>query len=59
MHHPEAVISKTELSEHLYEYDADKDSNTIEVLINKLRNKLGASCIRTYRGRGYQLTANV
>lgn len=58
MHHAEAVISKTELSEHLYEYDGDKDSNTIEVLINKLRNKLGASCIRTYRGRGYQLTAS-
>ncbi len=58
MYHPEAVISKTELTEHIYEYDGDRDSNTIEVLINKLRNKLGASCIQTYRGRGYQLTAH-
>jgi len=58
MHHSEAVISKTELIEHIYEYDGDRDSNTIEVLINKLRKKLGASCIRTYRARGYQLTAD-
>jgi two-component system, OmpR family, response regulator len=58
MHHPEAVLSKTELTEHIYEYDGDRDSNTIEVLINKLRNKIGAKNICTYRGRGYQLTAN-
>jgi len=57
MHHPETVLSKTELSEHIYEYDADRDSNIIEVMVNRLRNKVGANAIRTYRGRGYQLTA--
>ncbi len=49
------VISKTELSEHLYEQDADRDSNVIEVLINRLRKKLGATLIKTHRGRGYEL----
>ncbi len=58
IHHPEKVLSKTELSEHIYEHDADRDSNTIEVLVNRLRNKIGASRIRTHRGRGYQLTAD-
>ncbi|MCW9001602.1 MAG: response regulator transcription factor [Rhodospirillales bacterium] len=57
MHHPETVVSKTELTEHIYEYDADRDSNIIEVMINRLRSKIGADLIRTYRGRGYQLTA--
>ncbi len=57
MHHPEDVISKTELSEHIYEQDADRDSNTIEVMVNRLRNKIGAHMIRTHRGHGYQLTA--
>ena len=58
MHHAEAVISKTELTEHVYELDADRDSNVVEVLINRLRNKIGAGLIRTHRGRGYQLTAD-
>lgn len=58
MHHPETVLSKTELTEHIYEYDADRDSNIIEVMVNRLRNKVGANAIRTYRGRGYQMTAN-
>jgi len=49
------VISKTELTEHLYDQDFDRDSNVIEVLINRLRHKLGAQFIRTHRGLGYQL----
>ena len=50
------VVSKTELTEHLYDQEFDRDSNVIEVLINRLRNKLGAGLIRTRRGLGYQLT---
>ena len=59
IHHPERVISKTELAEHIYEYDTDRDSNTIEVLVNRVRNKIGAQHIHTHRGRGYRLTADV
>jgi two-component system, OmpR family, response regulator len=58
MHHPEAVISKTELTEHIYEMDSDRDSNVVEVLVNRLRNKIGANLIVTHRGRGYQLVAD-
>ena len=56
MHHRGAVVSKTELTEHIYSQDFDRDSNVIEVLINRLRKKLGAALIRTRRGHGYQLT---
>lgn len=55
MHHAGKVISKTELSEHIYENDFDSDSNVIEVLINRLRKKLGQDIIRTRRGQGYEL----
>jgi two-component system OmpR family response regulator len=55
MHHPGKVISKTELTEHIYNQDFDRDSNVIEVLINRLRKKLGHSLIKTRRGQGYQL----
>ena len=55
MHHPKAIVSKTELTEHIYDQDFDRDSNVIEVLINRLRKKLGAGVIRTHRGRGYTL----
>lgn len=55
MHHPTKVISKTELTEHIYAQDFDRDSNVIEVLINRLRKKLGADFIQTRRGQGYQL----
>ncbi len=55
MHHQDAIVSKTELTEHIYEQDFDKDSNVIEVLINRLRRKLGPDLIKTHRGRGYQL----
>ncbi len=55
MHHPGRVHSKTDLTEHLYEQDFDRDSNVIEVLVNRLRKKLGATLIVTRRGQGYQL----
>ncbi len=57
MHHQEKVVSKTELTEHIYSQDFDRDSNVIEVLINRLRKKLGRELIRTHRGQGYRLTA--
>lgn len=47
------LISRTELSEHIYSHDSDRDSNTIAVFINRLRNKLGRDLIQTVRGRGY------
>ncbi len=56
MHHSAKVVSKTELTEHIYDQDFDRDSNVIEVLINRLRKKLGARLIKTRRGQGYQLT---
>ena len=57
MHHQGKVISRTELVEHLYEQDFDKDSNTIEVFIGRLRRKTKADLIVTVRGLGYRLTA--
>ncbi|WP_029146594.1 response regulator transcription factor [Methylophilus sp. 5] len=53
MLHPGRIFSKTELTEHVYAYDADKDSNVIEVYINRLRHKIGAERIQTKRGQGY------
>jgi DNA-binding response OmpR family regulator len=47
------VLSKTRLTEHVYEYDSDKDSNVIEVYINRLRQKMGGDFIQTRRGQGY------
>ena len=55
MHHRGRVISRTELVEHLYEQDFDRDSNTIEVFIGRLRKKLPQDFIRTARGLGYSL----
>jgi two-component system, OmpR family, response regulator len=57
VHNAGRLISRTELSEHIYEYDGDRDSNTIAVFINRLRNKLGPELIRTMRGRGYMIDA--
>jgi len=50
-----AVLSRTELSEHLYPHDSDRDSNTIEVFVGRLRKKLPAGSIETVRGLGYRL----
>ncbi len=55
MQHQDEVVSKTELTEHIYDQDFDRDSNVIEVLINRLRAKLTPDLIRTRRGLGYQL----
>lgn len=58
MHHVGRVVSRNELVEHLYEQDFDRDSNTIEVFVNRLRRKLGVNLIRTLRGQGYRLVAS-
>ncbi len=55
MHHQGKVVSRTELTEHIYDQDFDRDSNTIEVFVGRLRKKLGADYIATVRGLGYRL----
>ncbi|MCL9781934.1 response regulator transcription factor [Vibrio sp. S4M6] len=57
MHNPEKVISRTELVEHIYKQDFDRDSNTIEVFIGRIRKKVAPKVIKTVRGLGYQLNA--
>jgi two-component system OmpR family response regulator len=57
IHNAGRLISRTELSEHIYEYDKDRDSNTIAVFITRLRKKLGSDFIQTIRGRGYMVDA--
>ena len=57
MHHRGRVVSQGELTEHIYARDADRDSNTVEVFIARLRRKLGASIIETVRGLGYRIEA--
>ncbi len=53
MLHPGKVLSKQRLSDHVYAYDDDRDSNVIEVYVRRLRRKIGESRIRTLRGQGY------
>ena len=53
MHHKGKVISRTELVDHLYDQDFDRDSNTIEVFVGRLRKKLGVDVLQTIRGMGY------
>ena len=55
MHHQGEVISRTELTEHIYDQDFDRDSNTIEVFVNRIRKKLDVAVIHTIRGMGYRL----
>jgi two-component system OmpR family response regulator len=55
LHHQGRVVSRTELTEHLYDQDFDRDSNIIEVFIGRLRKKLGVDLIETARGLGYRL----
>ncbi|MDR2924855.1 MAG: response regulator transcription factor [Azoarcus sp.] len=57
MHRPGVIVSRTELTEHIYAQDFDRDSNTIEVFIARLRKKLPPDAIKTVRGLGYQLAA--
>lgn len=53
MLHPGVILSKSQLAEHVYDYDSDKDSNVIEVYVRRLRQKLGDDLIETRRGQGY------
>ena len=57
MHHQGKVVSRTELVEHLYDQDFDRDSNTIEVFVGRLRKKIGIDMIETVRGLGYRIQA--
>ena len=53
MHHAGRIVSRSEIVEHLYDQDFDRDSNTIEVFVGRLRKKLGVDVIQTARGLGY------
>ena len=55
MHRPHSVVSRAELTEHIYAQDFDRDSNTIEVFVGRLRKKLPPELIETVRGLGYRL----
>jgi two-component system OmpR family response regulator len=57
MHHRGRVVSQSELTEHIYAQDFDRDSNTVEVFVARLRRKLGATVIETVRGLGYRMGA--
>jgi two-component system, OmpR family, response regulator len=57
MHHRGRVVPQTELTEHIYAENADRDSNTVEVFVARLRRKLGPSLIETVRGLGYRVAA--
>jgi two-component system, OmpR family, response regulator len=57
MHHAGRVISRSEIIEHMYDQDFDRDSNTIEVFVGRLRKKLGVDLIQTVRGLGYLVEA--
>ena len=54
---PNKVLSKSLLTEHVYDYDSDKDSNVLEVYVKRLRNKFGDDIIKTKRGQGYVFRA--
>jgi two-component system, OmpR family, response regulator len=58
MHHHGRIVSQSELTEHIYSQDFDRDSNTVEVFIARLRRKLGTSFIETVRGLGYRIEAD-
>jgi two-component system, OmpR family, response regulator len=55
MHHGGRVVSRTELTQHIYAQDFDRDSNTVEVFIARLRRKIGGAFIETVRGFGYRM----
>lgn len=58
MHHQGEIVSRTALTEHLYDQDFDRDSNTIEVFVGRLRKKLGVDVIETVRSMGYRLKSS-
>lgn len=55
MHHRGRAVPQSELTEHIYSIDSDRDSNTVEVFVARLRRKLGADVIETVRGLGYRV----
>jgi DNA-binding response OmpR family regulator len=59
MLHPEQILSKSHLAEHLYDGESERDSNVIEVHVNHLRRKLGRTVIETRRGQGYRFGEEV
>ena len=56
MLHPGQILSKSHLADHLYDGETERDSNVIEVHVNRLRGKLGRNVIETRRGQGYRFT---
>jgi len=58
MLHAGKILTKSRITEHVYDFDSDKDSNVIEVYVKRLRQKLGKDCIQTRRGQGYMFTGN-
>jgi len=58
MHHRGRIVSQGELTEHIYSQGFDRDSNTVEVFIARLRRKLGGTLIETVRGLGYRIEAS-
>ena len=58
MLHPGRVLSKSRLTEQVYDFDTERDSNVLEVYINRLRRKLGRALIATRRGQGYVFEAD-
>jgi DNA-binding response OmpR family regulator len=56
MHRAGQVVGRTEIIEHIYAQDFDRDSNTVEVFVRRLRQKLGALSIETIRGQGYRMS---
>ncbi|WP_421683741.1 response regulator transcription factor [Stutzerimonas urumqiensis] len=59
MLHPGRMLTKSQLAEHLYDGETERDSNVIEVLVNRLRGKLGRDVIETRRGQGYRFGGSV
>ncbi len=55
LHHTDKIVSRTELTEHIYDQDFDRDSNTIEVFVNRIRKKINLDIIKTVRGLGYRI----
>ena len=56
MHRSGQIVGRSEIIEHIYAQDFDRDSNTVEVFVRRLRQKLGADAIKTIRGQGYRMT---
>lgn len=59
MTHPDVILSKSRLSDHVYEDDQEHDSNVIEVYVNRLRKKFGKSLFQTKRGQGYVFASDI